>query len=224
MGIIKRFLCVVFVFSLLLTISACSKIQKNNEEHSTNTTTVEHTVTQTGAQKESNHSALSTVATTKTAVPSKTTDASNFQPATETAEVKTTTQYAVQNSAVNQIPFEIPTLAERTAGNLELTVKESHAGDKTINANITDYDNQGFVLDLSLFELEKYNGTKWINITDSTIFSNASNIFPQNGKNATIDFRIFVSQISKQPLEQGTYRLKGTVSGYVVSAEFEVLP
>lgn len=221
MVIAKRFSRIVFVISLLLIISACSVIQNSNEGHST-TATNKHTPTQTETQKENSRVAESDVTTTT--VSSKTTAVYDSQSATETAEAKTTTQYAVQNSAVNQIPFEIPTLAERTAGNLELTVKESHAGDKTINANITDYDNQGFVLDLSLFELEKYNGTKWINITDSTIFSNASNIFPQNGKNAAIDFRIFVSQISKQPLEQGTYRLKGTVSGYVISAEFEVLP
>lgn len=179
----KRFFCIIFVFSLFFIISSCSGIQKNSEE----LTTTEHTPTQTEAQKENSLT-------------------------------------AVQSSAVNQIPFEIPTLAERTAGNLELTVKEAHAGDKTINARITDYDNQGFVLDLSLFELEKYNGTEWINITDSTIFSNASSILPQNEGNAAIDFRIFVSHISNQPLEQGKYRLKGTVSGYAVAAEFEVLP
>ncbi len=222
MVIAKRFLCIVFVFSLLFTVSACSVIQNSNEGHSTTATTTEPTPTQTETQKENSRVTKNDVTTTIAS--SKNIAVSDSQSVTETVEAKTTTQYAVQNSAVNQTPFEIPTLAERTAGNLELTVKEAHAGDKTINARITDYDNQGFVLDLSLFELEKYNGTEWVNITDSTMFSNASNILPQNAGNAAIDFRIFVSQISKQPLEQGIYRLKGTVSGYAVSAEFEVLP
>lgn len=233
MGITQKVLLIVSVFSLLLSVSACSEKQKEIKDEISNTTVVistnmaaEYQKQQTENEKENNYISNSTSATTPVFTAGAP-DVVTSQHSTETEyteSTKITTQVAVPNQDTDRKPFEIPTLAERTAWNLKLTVKEAHAGDKKIQANITDYDNQGFTLDLSDFGLERYNGSEWADITDSSVLSDEVSVLAQTDRNASVDFRIFVSQISKEPLEEGKYKLKGSVSGYPVSAEFEVLP
>lgn len=217
MDIKKTLVCTVITLIICSSFFACANIKKNNSSEPN----------ETGSSKEpsitsfalSNDSFSSTEYLDNTIFSTQAKSSTNKSTYLEAS----TTSKHLSTEANLEIKAP-PTLADRITWNISLSVKEVHAGDNLIYVDIADYDNQGFSIGISDFELERNENSKWVNITAPQIDAGRGDVFPKKDGVATITMRISVSRLSVEPLEEGRYRLTANLSGHRVSTEFDVLP